>query len=145
MSIKDDRSSILNTIKAHYNFKSEADFARFLGIKPQTLSTWHSRNSFDVYLLYSKCKGINAEWLLSGYGEPFLSTTTINHQKENAAIDPEIKKKFVMLLAKDQDISEIFDLKVKTIVNLFLAELKADLVLNGTIEKYIDKKINESS
>jgi hypothetical protein len=59
---------ILNEIKLYYKFKSDADFARFLGIKPQTLSSWHTRNAFDYELVYAKCVDIDANWLLTGRG-----------------------------------------------------------------------------
>jgi len=49
-----DRKHILNEIKSTYKFKKDSEFARFLGIKPQTLASWHSRNTFDIDLLYAK-------------------------------------------------------------------------------------------
>jgi len=49
------------------------------------------------------------------------------------------------LLANDKDIAEILDLKVKTMVNLQLAELKADYVLSGALEKYIQQKIDNAT
>lgn len=69
MSIKIDKSLILNNIKLHYGFKSDAEFARFLSIKPQTLASWYSRNSYDSELLYAKCVGISGDFLLSGIGD----------------------------------------------------------------------------
>ncbi|MDP2060554.1 MAG: S24 family peptidase [Flavobacteriaceae bacterium] len=57
---------ILSNIKDVYKFKSDTDFANFLGIKPQTLSSWYSRNTFDIDLLYAKCVDINPDFLLSG-------------------------------------------------------------------------------
>lgn len=73
MSKKIDKALILSKIKSHYNFEKDADFARFLEIKPQTLSSWYSRNTFDIELLYSKCVEINPEWLLTGEGEMLKS------------------------------------------------------------------------
>ena len=72
MSNKNNKSLILNNIKEYYKFKSNTDFASFLGIAPQTLSSWYSRNTFDYDLLYSKCVGINGDYLLSGNGNLFL-------------------------------------------------------------------------
>lgn len=69
MNNKVNKSLILNKIKEHYNFGSDTAFAKFLGIKPQTLSSWHSRNSFDIDLIYAKCVNINSDFLLSGEGE----------------------------------------------------------------------------
>lgn len=68
MSTKIDKSLILNNLKQHYGCKSEADFANFLGIKPQTLSSWHTRNTFDIDLLYAKCVGVDGNYLLTGEG-----------------------------------------------------------------------------
>lgn len=69
MTEKIDKKNILNEIKSTYKFKKDSEFARFLGIKPQTLASWYSRNTFDIDLLYEKCPNINADWLLSGKGE----------------------------------------------------------------------------
>ena len=69
MNTKINKSLILNEIKSYYNFVSDSEFAKFLGIKPQTLSSWHTRNTFDIELLYSKCENINAEYLLTGIGD----------------------------------------------------------------------------
>ncbi len=68
MSTKKIKSLILNDIKSYFKFKSDAEFARFLEIKPQTLSTWHSRNTFDTELIYAKCEVIDANWLLTHDG-----------------------------------------------------------------------------
>lgn len=64
---------ILDAIKKHYKFGTNVDLANFLGIKPQTLSSWYTRNSIDYDLVYSKCIGIDANWLFTGKGEMFSS------------------------------------------------------------------------
>ena len=51
MRIFNNKSLILNKIKLHYGFKSDAQFARFLGIKPNSLANWYSRNSIDYELV----------------------------------------------------------------------------------------------
>lgn len=68
MSKKTDKTLILNKIKDSYFFKKDTDFAKFLGLKPQTLSSWYSRGTFDIELLYSKCVDINADFLITGKG-----------------------------------------------------------------------------
>jgi len=83
---------ILNDLKLHYNFKSNTDFAKFLGIAPQTLSSWYSRCSVDYELLYAKCVGIDANWLLTGAGamlreekkEEIISENTISVVDNNS-------------------------------------------------------------
>lgn len=64
-----DKRLMLNKIKEYYKFNSDSDFAKYLGITPQNLSNWKSRNTFDAELIYTKCEDINPEWLLTGKGE----------------------------------------------------------------------------
>jgi hypothetical protein len=70
---KEDKILILNSIKQHYNFKNNVEFAMFLDISPQNLSNWYSRGKLDFELLYTKCLGISGDWLLSGKGKMFLN------------------------------------------------------------------------
>lgn len=64
---------IINKLAKHYKFNKMSEFANFLGIATTTLSSWKSRNSIDYDLVYSKCVGINANWLLTGKGEMFIN------------------------------------------------------------------------
>ncbi|ATC39626.1 LexA family transcriptional regulator [Elizabethkingia anophelis] len=64
-----NKSLILNDIKSYLGFKTDSDFADFLGIKQNTLSNWKSRNTIDYELIITKCDEINANWLLTGEGE----------------------------------------------------------------------------
>lgn len=66
-----DKSLILKEIKKHYNFKTDGEFADFLGIKQNTLSNWSTRNSIDYERIITKCEDIDANWLLTGK-EPML-------------------------------------------------------------------------
>ena len=86
MSKKIDKALILSKIKSHYNFEKDADFARFLEIKPQTLSSWYSRNTFDIELLYSKCVEINPEWLLTGKGEMLKRENTSTETSKEESV-----------------------------------------------------------
>lgn len=63
------KSDILETLVGHYSNGNKARFAKKIGISAQGLSTWISRNTFDIDILYSKCEGISAEWLLTGKGD----------------------------------------------------------------------------
>lgn len=69
MSKEIDKRLILNKLKAHYNFDSDTEFAGFLGISRQTLSSWYSRNTFNIDLLYAKCINIDGNFLLTGEGD----------------------------------------------------------------------------
>lgn len=66
-----DSKLILREIKRHYKFDRDIDLANFLGVAPQTLNGWRTRNTLDIELIYSKCVGINANWVLSGKGNMF--------------------------------------------------------------------------
>lgn len=63
-----DKSLILNEIKQYLNLKSDKDFADFLDIKQNTLSSWRSRNTMDYERLISKCDFIDANWLFTHKG-----------------------------------------------------------------------------
>ena len=53
----------------HYSNGNKAQFASLLGISPQGLSTWIKRETFDIELVFSKCEGLSAQWLLTGEGD----------------------------------------------------------------------------
>lgn len=59
----------------HYADGNKSEFARMIGISPQAISTWISRNTFDLDVIYSKCVNISPEWLLTGKG-PMLKPAT---------------------------------------------------------------------
>lgn len=82
MRKKIDRALIINEIIRHYRFKNNSEFAEFLGIKPQTLSTWKARNTFNVELILQKCEDISQSWLLTGEGEMLK-----NNSDKNVLID----------------------------------------------------------
>ena len=58
----------------HYSNGNKAQFANLLGISPQGLSTWIKRDSFDIELIFSKCEGLSAQWLLTGEGNMLEKT-----------------------------------------------------------------------
>ena len=58
----------------HYSNGNKAQFASRLGITPQGLSTWIKRNTFDAELIFSKCEGVSAQWLLTGQGDMMKGT-----------------------------------------------------------------------
>ncbi|SZD72780.1 Bacteriophage CI repressor helix-turn-helix domain [Candidatus Ornithobacterium hominis] len=63
-----DRSLILNEIKSYLKIDTDTEFAKYLDVKPQVLSNWRKRNTFDIDLIYTKCENIDANWLLTGKG-----------------------------------------------------------------------------
>lgn len=71
-----NKTLILNSIKDYYRFKNNSEFARYLGITPQVLSNWKSRDTYDPSLIYTKCLDINPHWLLTGDGDMLSSENT---------------------------------------------------------------------
>lgn len=61
----------------HYSDGNKSEFARMIGVSPQAINTWISRNTFDIDIAYAKCINISPEWLLTGNG-PMLKTSSDN-------------------------------------------------------------------
>lgn len=73
-----DKSLILKELIEHYSEGKNADFAQKLGVKPQTISSWMARNTFDIELIYAKCENLDANWLLSGEGSMYRTPSVMN-------------------------------------------------------------------
>lgn len=64
------KSEMLTALVSHYANGNKALFAKQIGVPAQNISAWIKRESFDLELIFSKCEGVSAEWLLSnGEGE----------------------------------------------------------------------------
>lgn len=128
-----DKSLILNSIKKHYKFKYDSEFADFLDIKRQTLSSWFSRNTFDIELLYSKCSELNPHWLLTGKGEMLL--TNSNQQQPTATPTGDLEKDLVAKFSnvRKEDIAIYVAIKEDEFMEI--------PVFSNIIEKNVSKKI----
>ncbi len=86
--MKDNRKTLqLNALIDYFADGKKAEFARMIGTSPQGVNTWLSRNTFDIELIYSKCKGVSAEWLLTGKGEMLeKKSEDFDHPKQENAI-----------------------------------------------------------
>lgn len=74
-----DKKKILKALIMHYADGNQTQFATILGIKPQTITSWLSRNTFDIDLIYAKCVNVSADWLLLGEGPMFRNEATADH------------------------------------------------------------------
>ena len=63
------RKQQISLLVNYYSNGNKSDFARKIGITPQGLSSWITRGTFDLEIIYSKCEDISAVWLLSGEGD----------------------------------------------------------------------------
>lgn len=71
-----NRSDQVKALISYFSGGNKTAFAAKLGLKPQSINNWIARNTLDVDLIYSKCEGISAEWLLSGKGEMIREEAT---------------------------------------------------------------------
>lgn len=69
----------LETLINCFTHGNKSKFSALLGVKPQTINTWLTRNTFDADLIYAKCECLSGDWLLSGEGD-MLRTNTQSDQ-----------------------------------------------------------------
>jgi phage repressor protein C with HTH and peptisase S24 domain len=72
-----EKKDLLILLIAHYTSGNKAQFATKLGVTPQTINTWISRNTFDADRIFANCDDLSAEWLLTGKGEMLKKDDTI--------------------------------------------------------------------
>lgn len=60
------KADILDRIVTWYGLKNKTELARFLGVTPQTISNWYSRDSIDYDLIFGRCAGVDLNWLILG-------------------------------------------------------------------------------
>ena len=59
---------IIQRIKDAYNLGTDAEVAKFLDIKPSTLSMQKNRGRLNLKRILNKCSDLNRNWLLDGEG-----------------------------------------------------------------------------
>lgn len=74
----------LDELIEYYSKGNKSHFAKILGVKAQTINTWLTRNTYDTELIFAKCKGVNAEWLLTGCGNMIDYSKCEESSKETA-------------------------------------------------------------
>ena len=79
-----NKRAVLDRIKQFYDLKGNAELSRFLGVAPNTITNWYARCSFDIDIIYTKCVGIDFNWLLSG-----KETTPIKEEPVSNQVIPQ--------------------------------------------------------
>lgn len=64
---------IIERLFTFFKVDTNIALADKLGVSATTLSNWKSRNSIDYELLFTKCEGINFNWLFLGSGDMWLN------------------------------------------------------------------------
>lgn len=98
-----DKTEILQKIMEFYNLKSKADVARFFEVKPQTVSTWFSRNTVDYDSIFERCTDMNYNYLFKS-GEENSADEPAGDYRVNETLLGELKK---MIGQKDDKIMEL--------------------------------------
>lgn len=93
-----DKTLILNELKRYKNFRTDKEFADFMGITPQSLSKWYERNFYDIEKLSIIFPEVSAEWLLRGEGDMLRSgivkeCSLVNNVNPGIVANPEHLKK----------------------------------------------------
>lgn len=78
---------VLNRLKEALSVGTDKELADLLGVKKATLSNWRNRNSIDFPLVFSFCEHVNIDWLITGRGNPSLTTPTVSSSKERKVND----------------------------------------------------------
>lgn len=82
---------MLEALIKHYEGGNKAQFAKRLGVTPQAISTWLSRNTFDKELIFAKCELISPDWLLTGEGSMLRNTVTVCEVEKKIDTVPKIE------------------------------------------------------
>lgn len=93
-----NKSYMLECMINYYSGGNQANFAAMLGIPAQNISAWLKRNTFNAELIYSKCKEISPDWLLSGEGEMLREL----HNVDTLSSDKELIELCKLLVANYQ-------------------------------------------
>lgn len=105
-----DKRSMLEAMISHYTNGNKAKFAGLLGVSAQTISAWGTRNTFDHELIYTKCRGISADWLLTGEGSMLRSNESSEVKKQDNTVTSAAEESIVYKLYKEKD-AEVGQLK----------------------------------
>ena len=65
---------VIEALRQHYGLRV-GEFAEKLGVGPSTVSTWANRDSLDEDLIFRKCEGVVFDFLKTGTGPMFTSST----------------------------------------------------------------------
>jgi len=58
--------NFIKRLKKALKLGTDTELAIFLGVKQNTISSWKSRNTIDVFLIIAKCEHISFDYLIFG-------------------------------------------------------------------------------
>lgn len=78
---------IYNRIKSAYGLKTDIDLANLLKITPQAIATSIARDSINWERIFTECKDISVDWLLTGNGKMFGVNFPPKNQQSEKTIE----------------------------------------------------------
>ncbi len=61
---------LISRLKIYFKVEADKELAQYLGVSATNLSNWKKRRTFDFDVIFTKCEGINLNWLFFGEGDP---------------------------------------------------------------------------
>ncbi|MDN4753865.1 S24 family peptidase [Porphyromonadaceae bacterium W3.11] len=98
MGVNDRRLEQLYKLIKHFSNGTKTDFAEKLGMSPQALNNWFNRGTFDIELLYERFSELSPEWLITGKGDMFRESNSVNGTYLENKEDYEVAKGLGMSL-----------------------------------------------
>lgn len=99
------KADILDRIIKHYDLKNKTGLASFLGVSPQTVSNWYSRDSIDYDLIFEKCSGVDYNWLVAGDSYGYKDNTrnvTVAADYRTSYEVPVVRNRTIPVIAGDE-------------------------------------------
>jgi hypothetical protein len=60
---------LISRLKIYFKTETDKELAQYLGVSATNLSNWKKRNTFDFDVVFTKCEGVNFNWLFLGEGD----------------------------------------------------------------------------
>lgn len=105
-----NKKGMLREMIDFYTKGNKAKFAHKLGVTPQAINSWEKRDTFDIDLIFAKCEGISARWLLSGEGDMLSGGAAVvadEPQSKQQTSDNIVDRLISMLSEKDATIKQM--------------------------------------
>ncbi|CAN2040519.1 putative CI repressor [Candidatus Magnetomoraceae bacterium gMMP-15] len=100
---------IFERLKNYKGFRKDGELANFLGVKPNTISTYKKRDKIPHDILFSICdnENMNYNWLLTGKGSMYIND-------EELALDHSPRVKTITRMLKKMSEEDLKDIERKT-------------------------------
>lgn len=114
------KNVMLEMLINHYCDGNKAQFAAKLGIKPQTISMWLNRCTYDSELIFTKCESVSGDWLLGGEGSMTKDTITPDNRSvefsDNSPLNEEtllLRDEILRLKAENNILKQVVGIRAE--------------------------------